>query len=129
MKLWRLALAYPKIAAALLLTVLALGWHFQDKISDWWDGRKIERLESQVAALTATVEAQGRQIAQQEAATKAAQAARERNDAVIPKTRRDTAGRVERAPVADAATELQDDTATVDGYNAARDRLRGTGTR
>ncbi|OGT56299.1 MAG: hypothetical protein A3E01_07035 [Gammaproteobacteria bacterium RIFCSPHIGHO2_12_FULL_63_22] len=46
-------IARPLYAAAIALTIALAGWHFQDKISDWWDGRKIERLEAEVVALKA----------------------------------------------------------------------------
>ena len=119
-------IARPKLALALLLTLALAGWHFQDKISDWLDARKIAKLQAQVEALSGEVASLKESARLQEAANAASKAAGDRNDAVLPKTRRETAGRVERAPVADAATELRDDQEAIAAYESAAGRLQGT---
>lgn len=118
-------IARPLYAAALALTLALVGWHFQDKISDWWDGRKIARLESQVAALQGEVAGLKESARQQEAATKAAQAARDRNDAVLPPARAESAGRVSRAATADDAQRVLDVAAALEADRAAIGALRG----
>jgi hypothetical protein len=111
---------------ALLACVLGLFWlgyHTKAKI----DAREAERaaLERQVAEQAVQLQVTRKIIADQRASAEAAQAARERNDRIIPQTRRDTQGRVDRAPTASPAVELQDDAAAIDAYRAAADRLRG----
>jgi hypothetical protein len=121
---WAIAHWRALVLGALLLGLS--GWHFQDKISDWLDATKIERLEKRLEAAEGRVASLEESARLQEAATGATKAAGDRNDAVLPKTRRETAGRVERAPVADAATELRDDQEAIAAYESAAGRLQGT---
>ena len=119
-----LILRYPLYAAALALTLALAGWHFQDKISDWWDGRTIRNLQADVAALKDENAQQAQQIAQATAATAAAQAARDRNDTDLPATRAAIADRIRRNPTAVAADILRDDEQALAAYALAGNRLR-----
>jgi hypothetical protein len=119
--LWR----NPKWALA-LAAVLSLGlWYFQDNISDWFDARKIARLEKENAALLDRVNKLEEASARQEAAITAATDARNRNDERIPAVRAASAGRVDRAATADAAVGLQDDADALGAYSAAAGSVRG----
>lgn len=115
---------------ALLAVLLGLsGWHFQDKISDWLDARKIAKLQAQVEALSGEVASLKESARQQEAANKAAAAARDRNDEVIPKARRESDARVAAVDGAGPADSVRLGAEAVAAYNAAADRLRGTSAR
>jgi hypothetical protein len=112
---------------ALLACVLGLFWfgyHTKAKI----DAREaaVAELERMVAEKDEVIAGLMESRRLQEAANAASKAAGDRNDAVLPKTRRETAGRVERAPVADAATELRDDQEAIAAYESAAGRLQGT---
>lgn len=120
---WAWFIARPKLSLALLLTLALVGWHFQDKISDWWDDRKIHRLEDKVTALESQVADQAKRLADAEASAQAAQAARERNDTEIPRIRSDTRTRADRAAVADDAQRVRDVQDTLSGYGSASDQL------
>jgi len=122
-------IARPKLAAALLLTLALACWHWQDKFSDWWDARHIAKLETQVAELQGQVAVLTEAKRLQDAANAASKAARDRNDQKLPEVRRDTQGRVDRAPTADPAVSLQDDRDAEAAYGAAADRVRGAQSR
>lgn len=115
-------IARPKLTFAILFTLALVGWHYQDKISDWWDDRKIQKLEARVADL----EEYQRNA---EATQQAGREARGRNDEVIPKARRATADRIARADSADAAQRLRDDQEAQAEYAAAASLVRGKGSR
>lgn len=115
----------PLLLLALVLGLFGAGYAMKARI----DAREAElaQAKAQAAQNAAERDAALEALALQEAATKAAQAARERNDEVLPTIRRESAGRVDRAATADAATGLQDDRAALDAYGAAAGRLRGKG--
>lgn len=116
-------LARPKLAIAILLTVALACWHWQDKISDWFDAKKIARLERENAALLDRVASLEKGQKDLQASIAASDAARSRNDEVIPETRRATAGRVSRAGVADDAQRVLDVQGALDGYASSANRL------
>ena len=116
----------PLALIALMLGLVATGYAW--KAHNAAQAEKIAWLNSQLAERSAQLGAALEAKRLQEAATQAADEARERNDTIIPHVRAATAARVARAadaglPVAD---QLQDDTAALEAYAAADRALRGT---
>lgn len=114
----------PLALIALMLGLVASGYAW--KAHNAAQAEKIAWLNSQLAERSAQLGAALEAKRLQEAATQAADEARERNDTEIPRIRADTQGRVSRAPTADPVVSLQDDNAALEAYAAAASALRGT---
>lgn len=118
--LW--ALRNWKAIALVLLIASVLGYTYHK-------GKQAERDRVQAAQAKEQVQALQHELAASRAALEAAQAARGRNDEVIPKARRATADRIARADSADADQRLLDDRAAEAEYAAAASLVRGKGAR
>ena len=120
-------LRYWKPLALLLLIAGLIGGGYAWKAHNARQAAELAKAQAQLVEMAEQMAAAEAAMAEQEAANEAAQAARGRNDVEIPRVRRESAARVERAadPALPVADQLRDDEAATAGYSAAADRVRG----
>jgi peptidoglycan hydrolase CwlO-like protein len=129
--MWLLSLALrhwrPLAALALILALIASGYALKARVEA--HKREVAALKAQNAEQLEQLESNLALIKALMASAQAAQDARERNDAVIPQARRESAARVDRAGTADDAQRVQDVGAAVEADRAAASLLRGAQSR
>lgn len=111
------------IVLALLLGGAFSGYVLMNKVTSWWKSHRIESLKDEVDALKGEMGALKEAARKQEEADKAAAAARNRNDQVLPENRARTRARVDRAADADGVQRVRDVSDALGDYATAAHQL------
>lgn len=126
---WLIARVGLKAARSIVLALLIGGafggYVLWNNLTDWWDGRKLDKVTEQRDQARAERDVARKDADTGEKTAAASSAARKQNDEAIPRIRADSAARVDRAVTADRVQGLRDDSDALAGYETARSALRG----